>query len=130
MYSKIVRIGNMNDQLLPFMIQHFLDGEFPEILCLENFTLFPVHRNALVEIAMPVKQSYGTEVDITVRSLFEVVASQHAQPSRIDFQDFVQSVLHAEIGYRRPFGIRFLIHIFVESSIDVIHFGDERRIGG
>ena len=125
----VVQIGYVNHQVLSVLIEHLVDGQLSEVLGLVVGNLLSVHRQRLREVSIAVEETDGAEVDIAVGGFFQVVACQHAQTAGIDFQHMVQPVLHAEVGYRRTFRIRFYIHIGAELCIDVVHAAQDGLVG-
>ena len=65
--------------------------------------------------------SEGTQINIAVGSLFQIVTSQYAQTTGIYFQDAAQAIFHAEISYRWALLIRLHIHVISEFRINFIH---------
>ena len=94
----IVAVRNIHDHLIAVLVQFTLDGQGIEILCVVFGNLLSVHGEALCEVTETIEETYGTEVDIGVGSLLEIVAGQHAQTAGIDLQRLVQTEFHTEVS--------------------------------
>ena len=117
----IISIGHVNHHRLSVLVELALNGQMGEILCLILGNLLSVHRQALREIAEAIEEAHGHHVDITVRSFLQVVASQHAETTAIDFQSGVHTILHREVGHTGTFLIGFHIHVGTEQLVDGLY---------
>ena len=81
----IVHIRHINYHLIAVGIEHTLNGQRIEILRIIFCNLLSVHAEALSEIAITIKEPHCTHIDIAIGSLFQIVASEHAQTARVDF---------------------------------------------
>ena len=75
----VVDIGNIDHHGLAIGIKDTLHGNLSEIGGFVGGNLLAVHRKALGKVAQTIEETDGTHIDITVRSLFQIVASQHAK---------------------------------------------------
>ena len=124
----IVHIGHVDHHLIAVGIEHTLNGQGIEILRVILGNLLAVHAEALCEIAITIEEPHGTHVDIAVRSLFQIVAGQHAQTARIDFQHLRQTKFHAEIGHRGTLLVGFHSHVIMKLRVNILHAFHERFV--
>ena len=113
-------IRHFDHQRLAIFVLHLRDGQTVEVLRLVVGHLLTVHRQRLCKVTVAIEETDGRHVDIAVGRLFQVVAGQNTQTSRIDFQVVGQAVFHAEIGHRRFFRGRFRIDVSAKFGINVV----------
>ena len=82
-------------------IAHRLGGSLRKVLVVILRYLLPTYGEALGEVAVSIEEPDGCKVHIAIRGLLQVVARQHAKPSRVELKRGVQPVLHAEVAYGR-----------------------------
>ena len=104
------------------------DRQFREVLRLIARLLVACGREALREVAVPVKQPHGDHRYVFVAGLLEVVAREDAEAAGIDFQRAVDAVFHAEIADLRPFRIFFLGHVGFELLVGGVHLREENLV--
>ena len=75
----IVEIRYIDNYLLTVFIEHTVDRQLAEVLCLVIGNLLAVHRQCLSEIAITIEETYRAQVDIAVRSFLQIVAGQYTQ---------------------------------------------------
>ena len=117
-------VGNLEYHRTAVFFGHLLDGELVEVLGLVVGNLLTVHREGLREVAITVEEANGRHIDVAVAGLFQIVAGQNTETSRIDFQHVAQAIFHAEVGNRRYILPLLYLKIFFEMIIhlfDVVH---------
>ena len=117
----IICIGHVDHQRVAVLVKLTLNGQRAEVLGLIVGNLLAVHRQRLREIAKTIEKTDGTHVNVRVAGLLHIVASEHAQTTRIDLQGRVHTIFHAEIGYRRALGIGLHVHIFTEQVVHILN---------
>ena len=122
--DEVVRVRHVDNERIAVFVELALDRHRVEVLRLVVGDLFTIHRQALFEVAETIHKTDSTHIDVRVAGLFHVVASQHSQTARIDFQGRVHTVFHTEIGHRGAFTVGFHVHIGAEqlvNAIDALH---------
>ena len=120
----IVGVRHIDHQRITILIKLTLDRQRAEVLSLVVGNLLSVHRKTLCEIAETIQETNGTHVNVRVGSLFHVVASEHTQTTRIDFQGRVDTILHTEVSHRGALAIGLHVHILTEhvvNALDALH---------
>ena len=99
--------------------------------------LVAVGIDRLAEVALAIEEAHADRRQGHVAGRLHVVAGEHAEPARVDAEQFVEPVLGAEIGDRsgQLVGIpalepvaRAVGHVAVELGQDVVVFGEELRV--
>ena len=120
----IVSVRHINYHWITIIVIHTLYRNRVEILCLILSNLLTFHAKSLSKISETIKETYSTHVDITVRSLFYIVARKHTKTSRINLQCRVDTIFHTKISHRRTGRIRLYIHVCTEllvKRLDTLH---------
>ena len=120
-----VGVGHFHDNLIAVGIEHALNGQTVEILRFVVGNLLAVHRERLGEVTIAIEETNGAHVYVGVGSLLEVVASEHAETARVNLEDVVETVLHAEVGHRRTLVVGLFVHVLAEGGVHFVHLGDE-----
>ena len=123
-----VGVGYFYDDLVAIGVEHALDGQTVEILCFVVGNLLAIHRKRLGEVTIAIEEADSAHIYVGVGSLLEVVAGEHAETARVNLEDVVETILHAEVGHRRTLVVGLLVHVLAEGSIDLVHLGDELGI--
>ena len=79
-------IRHLEHHRLAIVHHHLCEWQCREVLGFVVGNLLTVHRQALGEIAVTVQKPDGCQINVAVTGFFQVVACQHAQSARIDFQ--------------------------------------------
>ena len=119
--NKIIKIRNVNYQRLTIGIHYAFNRKLTEVLCLVVGNLLSIHRQRLSKVAVTIQETYRTQINIAVGSLFQIVTSQYTQTTGIYFQDAAQAIFHTEISDRWALLIRLHIHVISEFRINFIH---------
>ena len=119
--DNVVGEGHVNDDLVAILIEHALNGQLVEVLCLVVGNLLAVHRESLCEVAIAIEETYATHIYVGVAGFFEVVASEDAETATIDFQNMEEAELHAEVSYAGALLVGLHVHIVAEQLIDFVH---------
>ena len=77
--NKIIKIRNVNYQRLTIGIHYAFNRKLTEVLCLVVGNLLSIHRQRLSKVAVTIQETYRTQINIAVGSLFQIVTSQYAQ---------------------------------------------------
>ena len=117
----IVHVRHIHNNGVAVLIEHALDGQRVEVLCVIVGYLLSVHAERLLEVAVAIEEADGTHVDVAVRSLLYIVAGEHAETARIDLQHLVDSILHAEVGNRSTFLVGLNVHVGAEHLVNVLN---------
>ncbi len=117
----IVCVRHINYQWVTILIIYSLDRERVEVLSIIVSNLLTIHTQRLLEITISVEETNSTHIHVAVRSLLQVVTSKHTKTTRVDFNHLVNTILHAEVSYRRALSVRLHIHVLAEHLIDVLN---------
>ena len=128
MYGEGVE-GNVNDHLLALAVEDALDGHAVEILRFVFCNLLSVHREGLCEVTVTIEETYGSHVNVGVRSLLYIVAGKDAETTGVDLHVVIHTILHAEIGYAGTVGALGLVHIVAELLVDAVHASHQVLVG-
>ena len=102
-------------------VNYFFNRQGIKVLCFIIGYLLAIHRDCLIEIAVPIKQAHATEVYIGIGCLLQIITCQYSQAAGINFQYMIETILHAEVGNGRTGIVRLLIHVVGEFAIHLIH---------
>ena len=72
-------VRHFEDELGAILILHWLDRELCEVLGLVVGLLAAISREGLGEVTETIEETYGTEVDVRIRSLLHIVAGKDAE---------------------------------------------------
>ena len=117
----IVHVRHVNDHLVAVLVEHALDRQRVEVLCVVFGDLLTVHAQALREVAIAIEEADGAHVHVAVGSLLHIVAGKHAKATGIDLQHLVKTILHAEVSHRRTAAVGLHVHVLAELGIDILH---------
>ncbi len=126
----VVQVRNVHYHLLALLVQYTINRQLSEVLRLVVGNLLAVHRQGLGKVTVAIQETDCTQVNVTVGSLFQVVAGKYAQTTGIYLKYVVQTILHAEIGNRRTLAVRCHIHVCTELGIYVFHSAQNNLIVG
>ena len=97
----IVCVRHINYQWVTILIIYSLDRERVEVLSIIVSNLLTIHTQRLLEITISVEETNATHIYVAIRSLLHIVTSKHTETTRVDFNHLVDTILHAEVCYRR-----------------------------
>ena len=87
-------VGHINNHRGSVCLFHLRDGQVAEVLRLVVSQLLSLGRECLCEIAVAIEEADGCHIDIAVGCLFQVVAGEHSETTRVDFQNMGQTIFH------------------------------------
>ena len=77
--NNIIVVRHFEHELGAILILHGLDRELCEVLGLVVGLLAAIGREGLGEVTETIEETYGTEVDVRIRSLLHIVAGKDAE---------------------------------------------------
>ena len=95
----IIHIRHIYYQRFAVCIRHAVNRELSEVLCLVIGNLLSVHRQGLCKVTIAIQETYCTQIYITVRSFFQIVAGQYTQTTGIYFKNMIQTIFHAKVSH-------------------------------
>ncbi len=117
----VVGVRHVHNHRVAVLVKYTLNGQGVKVLGIVVGNLLTVHAQRLLEVTKAIEETYGAEIHVAVRSLLQIIAGKHTKTTGVDFQNLVQTILHAEVSYRWTLGIRLHVHVFTEHLIDFLH---------
>ena len=117
----IVGVRNINNQRISVLVVNTLYGDRVEVLSLVLGNLLSVHAQSLGEVTETIEETNGTHVNVAVRSLLHIVTGKHTETTRINLQCRMDTILHAEVCYRRTRSVGLNIHVLTERLVNTLN---------
>ena len=83
---------------------------------------------SLGEITVAIEETDSGHIYVAIRCLFDIVARQDTQTTRVDLQHVGQTILHREICDSRFFLVFRRVHVSAELIVNLVQFLHELRI--
>ena len=123
-FDGATRIRNLDHHIRPVLFFHLGNRQVVEVLRLVVRDLLAFRTQGLGEITIAIEETDGSHIDVAVRRLFDIVAGENTQTTRVDLEYVRQTILHREISDRRFLLVFRRIHIGAEvrvNGIQMVH---------